>query len=59
MKALSQFVLVSSLVLTQFSSANADTTALQQAVQNPARTEANKARDPYRHPVDTLAFFGV
>jgi predicted methyltransferase len=59
MKALSQFVLVSSLVLTQFSFANTDTTALQQAVQNPARTEANKVRDQYRHPVETLAFFGV
>lgn len=59
MKALSQFVLVSSLVLTQFSFANTETTALQQAVQNPARTDANKARDPYRHPVETLAFFGV
>ena len=47
MKALSQFVLVSSLVLSQFSFANTDTTALQQAVQNPARTEANKARDQY------------
>jgi predicted methyltransferase len=59
MKALSQFVLVSSLVLTQFSFANTDTTALQQAVQNPARAEANKVRDQYRHPVETLAFFGV
>jgi predicted methyltransferase len=59
MKALSQFVLVSSLVLSQFSFANTDTTALQQAVQNPARTEANKVRDQYRHPVETLAFFGV
>ena len=59
MKALSQFVLVSSLVFTQFTFANTDTTALQQAAQNPARTEANKARDQYRHPVETLAFFGV
>ena len=59
MKALSQFVLVSSLVLSQFSFADTATTALQQAVQNPARTEANKVRDQYRHPVETLAFFGV
>lgn len=59
MKALSQFVLASSLVLSQFSFANTDITALQQAVQNPARSEANKARDQYRNPVETLHFFGV
>ncbi len=29
------------------------------AVASPARTPANRARDPYRHPVETLAFFGV
>ncbi len=25
----------------------------------PTRTPANLARDPYRHPAETLAFFGV
>jgi predicted methyltransferase len=59
MKALPQFVLASALVWSQFAFADSSTTALQQAVQNPARTEANKARDQYRHPVETLAFFGV
>ena len=34
-------------------------TALQAAVAAPTRTEANRARDPYRHPVETLLFFGV
>lgn len=33
--------------------------ALKQAVAASTRTEANKARDPYRHPAETLAFFGV
>jgi len=32
---------------------------IQQAVSAPERTPANVARDRYRHPVDTLAFFGV
>jgi predicted methyltransferase len=33
--------------------------ALEQAVANPARSEKNRARDAYRHPVQTLEFFGV
>jgi predicted methyltransferase len=33
--------------------------ALAEAVASPSRTPANVARDPYRHPVDTLNFFGV
>lgn len=33
--------------------------ALKAAVAAPTRSEANRARDPYRHPAETLAFFGV
>jgi predicted methyltransferase len=33
--------------------------ALQQAVANPQRSEKNRARDQYRHPAETLAFFGI
>ena len=33
--------------------------ALSAAIASPARTPANLARDPYRHPVETLSFFGV
>jgi predicted methyltransferase len=33
--------------------------ALQAAVDNPARSANNKARDPYRHPLEALSFFGV
>jgi predicted methyltransferase len=32
---------------------------LRQAVAAPTRTAANLARDRYRHPVETLTFFGV
>ncbi len=35
------------------------TPALAAAVASPTRTPANLARDRYRHPVETLAFFGV
>lgn len=33
--------------------------AIAKAVANPARPAAERARDQYRHPVETLAFFGV
>jgi predicted methyltransferase len=33
--------------------------ALQLAVANPQRSEKNRARDQYRHPAETLAFFGI
>jgi predicted methyltransferase len=35
------------------------TAQLQQAVNGRARSPANKARDRYRHPVETLTFFGI
>lgn len=34
-------------------------TPLETAVANPARSDAFRARDQYRHPVETLKFFGV
>jgi predicted methyltransferase len=34
-------------------------TALAAAVAAPFRTPANVVRDPYRHPLETLSFFGV
>lgn len=33
--------------------------AVAKAIADPARSEANRARDRYRHPAETLAFFGV
>ncbi|MBS0432597.1 MAG: class I SAM-dependent methyltransferase [Proteobacteria bacterium] len=32
---------------------------LKEALAGPWRSEANKARDKYRHPAETLAFFGI
>jgi predicted methyltransferase len=39
--------------------AHAEHDALTAAVADPRRADANRARDRYRHPVETLAFFGV
>ena len=36
-----------------------DQAPLRLAAAAPTRTPANVARDRYRHPVETLAFFGV
>src|SRR5579871_2341484 len=33
--------------------------ALQQAAAGSWRSDAHKARDPYRHPIQTLEFFGL
>lgn len=57
------FLLVSLLLPASASAATpstqATTTALQQAINGAARTPANKARDRYRHPAETLQFFGI
>ena len=39
--------------------AGVDQQALAAAVAAPTRSEANRARDKYRHPAETLAFFGI
>ncbi len=38
---------------------NSTAAALQAAIVGPQRSEANKARDQYRHPLQTLSFFGI
>ncbi len=35
------------------------TAALKAAIAGPQRSDANKARDKYRHPLETLTFFGI
>jgi predicted methyltransferase len=35
------------------------TDALKAAIAGPQRSEANEARDKYRHPLETLTFFGI
>lgn len=37
----------------------ADLSKLEAVVNGEQRSAANKARDPYRHPLETLAFFGI
>jgi predicted methyltransferase len=39
--------------------AQAATTNLADAIASPVRSDANRARDAYRHPQQTLEFFGV
>ena len=39
--------------------ASMSTGDLGAAVANPARTDAERARDAYRHPLETLTFFGL
>ena len=57
--------LLASLLLAACTSApsststGVDRTALQAAVDAPQRETANRARDRFRHPLETLAFFGV
>ncbi len=40
-------------------SASATATAIDAALAAPHRSDRNKARDPYRHPKQTLEFFGL
>lgn len=39
--------------------AGAETSALRALIESPHRSEANRARDQYRHPEATLNFFGL
>ncbi len=39
--------------------AEARASALQTALDNPARSAENRTRDEFRHPLETLLFFGV
>jgi predicted methyltransferase len=50
---------LAAVFVTSAAFAQAPNPELRQAVAAPTRTEANKARDVYRHPAETLAFFDV
>jgi predicted methyltransferase len=58
-------LLASTLLLVSVASADpvaspdSTTPLLQKAVNGNWRSTAHKARDPYRHPVETLQFFGI
>ena len=51
--------LVAAATLVSAATPKAPSPALVAAVKAPSRTAANVARDRYRHPAETLAFFGV
>ena len=52
-------VCASLLFVSISASAAVDVPALQAAVDNPARAPEQRARDVYRHPLQTLEFFGI
>jgi predicted methyltransferase len=59
--AINAITLISAaLMLGTISGFAADTqTALQQAIDGKQRSAEHKARDHYRHPLETLSFFGI
>lgn len=52
---------IAAITLTQSAMADdaATAAALQAAIAGPQRSDLNKARDKYRHPFETLTFFGI
>ncbi|SET84819.1 class I SAM-dependent methyltransferase [Thalassotalea agarivorans] len=59
MKTIKTLLTASIVSLIAMSSAIADTSKLDQAIASEVRSDKNKARDVYRHPKETLAFFGL
>jgi predicted methyltransferase len=55
---MNKLLLTALLVLAPCAGAQADA-ALGQAIASPTRTPAYAARDPWRHPYETLTFFGL
>ena len=56
--AIATLLLASATALTA-APAEAPKAAIAKALADTQRSEANRARDAYRHPAETLAFFGV
>jgi predicted methyltransferase len=57
--ALAAAALVASAAAPSSETSGADLAKLKAAVNSDQRSAANKARDKYRHPIQTLAFFGI
>ena len=53
------FTLILLVSSNQLTADETDTDLLLTAVNNTTRSETNKARDIYRHPYETLSFFGI
>lgn len=66
LKSLQSLLIASTLTLSAFASTSLyahvkhdhNNKAIEQAVSGDHRSAKNKARDQYRHPVETLSFFG-
>lgn len=59
-----RFAAIATVLLTSAAALSAQPAArpskeIAAAIADPQRNAANRARDPYRHPAETLAFFGV
>lgn len=52
-------IAAAALAASSFAAAEDAAPGLQAVVDGSHRSAANKARDPYRHPVETLTFFGI
>jgi len=52
-------IALASAFICAAASAAPDRAAIEAAVAAPTRSAENRARDVYRHPADTLAFFGI
>ena len=59
MKTIKLVTMLSALLLSPLTLADDAADALQMAVKHHNRSAENAARDQYRHPVETLAFFDV
>jgi len=54
-----KMILAALLAAGMLNAAGAADTTLQTAIASTSRTPANAARDVYRHPYETLTFFGI
>ena len=57
--AVQPLLLAAALFVTSACALAADVSKIDQIMAGPQRSDTNRARDVYRHPKETLAFFGV
>lgn len=53
------FTLFSLIAINTYADEHSTKTVIEHAIGGEHRSDANKARDVYRHPKDTLLFFGI
>ena len=59
MSRLGSVIIAGAVLFAALTNARAEDAKLDALIAGPQRTEANRVRDPYRHPGATLAFFGL